>query len=225
MIYAITTLMIGEDIKIDYPRYRAFVGWPEGWDILSAMQFRCLTFLGLREYHYLLDIGCGSLRTGRLLIPYLLPGHYFGIEPEQWLIKEGIKKECGKGLIKIKKPIFSNDRNFTCTQFGQEFDFILAHSIFTHAPQSQIRRCISEVKKCMKPTGIFMATFLKGDNDYLGSEWSYPDCVEYTVETMKKTVGEFELMCNPVEWYHRNQTLILITFPGAKIEIPEAIPK
>jgi len=138
--------------------------------------------------------------------------------------KEGIKKECGKGLIKIKKPIFSNDRNFTCTQFGQEFDFILAHSIFTHAPQSQIRRCISEVKKCMKPTGIFMATFLKGDNDYLGSEWSYPECIEYTLETMERIIEEFDLRCSPVKWHHRNQTLILITFPKAKIKIPKAIP-
>ena len=201
------------------------MGWPDGWDILSAMQFNCLTFLGLREHHYLLDIGCGSLRTGRLLIPYLLPGHYFGIEPEKWLIKEGIKNECGADLIKIKAPVFSNDRDFTCTQFGQKFDFILAHSIFTHAPRSQIRRCISEVKKCMKPTSIFVATFLKGDNDYLGSEWSYPACIEYTLETMKKMVGEFGLRCNPVEWHHRNQTLILITFLEAKIEIPEAIPR
>ena len=201
------------------------MGWPDGWDILSAMQFRCLTFLGLGEYHYLLDIGCGSLRTGRLLIPYLLPGHYFGIEPEKWLIKEGIKNECGKDLIKIKKPTFSYNSDFTCTQFGQMFDFVLAHSILTHAPQSQIRRCISEVKKCMKPTSIFVATFLKGDNDYLGSEWSYPACIEYTLETMGKMVGEFGLRCNPVDWYHRNQTLILISFPDAKVEIPKVIPR
>jgi hypothetical protein len=37
--------------------YREFVGWPEGWDILSAMQFNLLTYLGLKENHDLLDIG------------------------------------------------------------------------------------------------------------------------------------------------------------------------
>ena len=42
--------------------HRAFVGPPEKYDIVSAMQFNLLTFLGLREDHYLLDIGCGSLR-------------------------------------------------------------------------------------------------------------------------------------------------------------------
>ena len=47
--------------------YRAFV-WPaEKYDVVSAMQFNLLTFLGLREYYYLLEIGCGSLRGGRFL--------------------------------------------------------------------------------------------------------------------------------------------------------------
>ena len=84
-------------------RYQVFVGLAGTWDITSSRQFNLLTSLGLREGHYLLDIGCGSLRTGRLLIPYLLPGHYFGMEPEKWLIEEGIKNECREDLIKIKE--------------------------------------------------------------------------------------------------------------------------
>lgn len=208
----------------DVPRYKEFVGWPEGWDILAAMQFRCLTLLGLREHHYLLDIGCGALRTGRLLIPYLLPGRYYGIEPENWLIEEGIQNECGEDLIRIKKPSFSNDSNFTCTEFGQDFDFILAHSVFTHAPLSQIKRCLSEVRKCMKPSGIFVATFLRGKKDYKGSEWAYPDCVRYTLKTMQKVANEYDLECTPINWSHHKQTLIAITFPEVKDEIPKEIP-
>src|SRR5260221_10635897 len=63
--------------------YRAFVGPEDGYDRMSAMQFNLLTFLGLREDHYPLYIGCGSLRAGRLFIPYLKPGRYFGIEPQE----------------------------------------------------------------------------------------------------------------------------------------------
>ena len=36
---------------------------------------------GLRETHRIADLGCGLLRVGRLLIPYLLPGRYYGMEP------------------------------------------------------------------------------------------------------------------------------------------------
>lgn len=48
----------------EVPRYKSYVGPPEFYDVAAAMQFSLLIFLGLREYHSLLDIGCGSLRGG-----------------------------------------------------------------------------------------------------------------------------------------------------------------
>jgi len=69
--------------------YKSYVGPLEFYDIVSGLQFVVLYLLGLREHHCLLDIGCGSLRGGKLFIPYLLPNRYFGIEPEKWLIEEG----------------------------------------------------------------------------------------------------------------------------------------
>ena len=212
---------LGKGLHAGAHHYRAFVGGADAWDFTSAVQFNILTSLGLREEHYLLDIGCGSLRTGRLLIPYLLPGRYFGIEPERWLLEEGIKNECGEDLIKIKAPVFSNDNNFTCTQFGRKFDFILAYSIFTHAPQAQIRRCISQVKECMKPNSVFVATFFKGDNNYAGEEWVYPGFVAYTLERMTQMVNEFGLKCHPTDWHYHRQTLILITHPETEVIIPD----
>jgi hypothetical protein len=70
--------------------FRAYVGPPRQFDFMGATQFRLLTTLGLREHHSVLDFGCGSLRAGRLLIPYLLPGRYYGLEPNRWLIEDGI---------------------------------------------------------------------------------------------------------------------------------------
>src|ERR1700733_7755663 len=128
----------------DYAPHRKFVGPPEKYDLATAGQFSLLTALGLREDHTLLDIGCGSLRGGRLFIPYLAPEKYFGIEPEQWLIDQGIAAEVGRDLADIKKPAFSNDSNFTLSTFGRTFDFMLAQSIFSHATQKQIRQCLSE---------------------------------------------------------------------------------
>ena len=46
--------------------YRAYVGMAEHYDLLSSLQFSLLSLLGLRDFHYLLDVGCGSLRGGRL---------------------------------------------------------------------------------------------------------------------------------------------------------------
>jgi len=59
------------------------VGPDADYDLLRALQFRLLCALGLREHHSVLDVGCGSLRAGRLPITYLAPGRYFGIEPNR----------------------------------------------------------------------------------------------------------------------------------------------
>jgi len=79
--------------------YRAFVGDTQTYDVFSHMQFSLMTLLGLRETHTLLDVGCGSLRAGKLFLMYLLPDRYFGIEPEEWLVQEGIERELGREIV------------------------------------------------------------------------------------------------------------------------------
>jgi len=86
--------------------YRSAVGPPDKYDIIGALQFCVLVNLGLREYHKLLDIGCGSLRGGRLFVPYLSKGHYFGLEPDSLLVRDGIKNELGGSILIVKAPQF-----------------------------------------------------------------------------------------------------------------------
>jgi hypothetical protein len=190
------------DRTIQSKHYRSHVGPPERYDLIGAMQFNLLTFLGLRETHYLLDIGCGSLRGGRLFIPYLLPGRYYGIEPDQWLIDDGVKNELGQDMVRIKQPVFSNDANFTLTSFGRSFDFLLAQSIFTHAAQSHIRRCLSEAAQVMTPSSIFAATIFRGQTDYEGAEWREADALTYRLETMQGLARQQGLICLPIGWPH-----------------------
>ena len=97
---------LGLGLKPGDAHYRAYVGPPEDYDLIAAMTFNLLTTLGLRQHHSLLDIGCGSLRIGRLFIPYLNRGKYFGVEPNEWLVDEGIRRELGESLVQIKRPTF-----------------------------------------------------------------------------------------------------------------------
>ena len=202
----------GRSLPIGSHHYRAYVGPPEKYDLVAAMQFNLLTHFGLREFHYLLDVGCGSLRAGRLFIPYLLPGHYYGIEPQAWLIEEGIENELGRDILQIKQPIFSYDSNFNCLHFSQMFDFVVAQSVFSHASQSQIHECLSQVGKCLQPNGVMAATFVQGTTDYQGESWIYPDCVTYTVKQMKLIAATIGLTAETIDWSHPNgQTWLLVT--------------
>jgi hypothetical protein len=115
------------------PPIGSFVGPPQSFDVVAATQFTLLIHLGLREHDFPLDVGCGSLRGGRLFIPYLLPGRYFGIEPNRWLVEDGLDRELGRDIVRVKQPTFSEVDDFRLTVFGRRFDYILAQSIFSHA--------------------------------------------------------------------------------------------
>ena len=51
--------------------YKSFVGAEERYDFFGASQFSLLFTLGLNPDDKVLDFGCGSLRLGRFLIPYM----------------------------------------------------------------------------------------------------------------------------------------------------------
>lgn len=93
---------------------------------MGASQFRLLTTLGLRDHHKVLDFGCGSLRVGRLLLPYLLPDNYYGIDPNKWLIEDAIRNEVGADQIQLKQPKFSYNSDYKVDGFGVKFNFIVA---------------------------------------------------------------------------------------------------
>ena len=197
--------------------YRGFVGREEQYDLIGAMQFNLLTALGLRDYHNFLDIGCGSLRGGRLFIPYLNQGCYHGIEPEKWLIEAGINNEIGQNMIDIKKPKFVHSFDFPVDAFGVKFDFIMAQSILTHTPQDQILKCMRNVKQNLDlpasegstHSGLFAATFILADYDYEGTEWVYQgkdDIVfaRYTEECIYRLATESGLAYKKIDWVHPN---------------------
>jgi SAM-dependent methyltransferase len=178
----------------------------ENYDVVSALQFSLLTLLGLREHHQLLDVGCGSLRGGRLFIPYLQPGHYFGIEPNAWLIREGIAHEIGADLIALKQPRFAHNDDFNLAVFDTRFDFILAQSIFSHAGPTQIRHGLASAHRALKPGGLLVATFGERLADEAVDEWVYPGLNFYRWSSLAGFCAEAGWHCRKLDWPHPQQT-------------------
>lgn len=190
--------------------YTAYVGPPNQWDFMGATQFRLLTTLGLREHHKVLDVGCGSLRAGRFIIAYLEPGNYCGIEPNTWLIEDGIRNEVGESLIAIKKPRFNNSNDFETTSFGEEFDFIVAQSIFSHAGPDMVINALENFRAVLSEDGLILATFIHTDDapdmKVEKEGWSYPECTSYRKASVENLIRDAKLVGRALPWYHPRQT-------------------
>jgi cyclopropane fatty-acyl-phospholipid synthase-like methyltransferase len=206
--------------------YSAYVGPPEQYDFMGATQFRLLTALGLREHHRLLDFGCGSLRAGRLLIPYLLPGHYFGLEPNQWLIEDAIRRELGPSIIALRRPVFRHEDDFDARHFGATFDFILAQSIFSHAGRDIVCRALEGFAACLNEDGLVLATFIFPEDvstleQDRPSGWVYPACVAFHPSTVLEMVESAGLAGRRLPWFHPRQVWFALARRREQLPMPE----
>lgn len=197
-------------LKAGDNHYMAYVGPPAQYDFMGATQFRLLCTLGLRAHHSLLDFGCGSLRAGRLFLSYLDEGRYCGIEPNKWLIEDSINNQIGNDLIALKKPRFDYNNDFKTDVFSQQFDFIIAQSIFSHAGSDLISTALCNFNASLKPQGLIAATFKEGIGDFDGRGWVYPRCVSYRQSTVEHFAKEAGFFITRLPWYHPRQTWYLL---------------
>lgn len=204
--------------------YSAYVGPPLQWDFMGATQFRLLTALGLREYHRVLDVGCGSLRAGRLLLPYLNPGCYCGIEPNMWLVEDAIAAEIGPETIARKAPRFCDSAEFDASGFGLRFDFIVAQSIFSHGGPDMLDLALRRLSGVLAPGGLILATFMGRDaHPALPVEtpgWTYPGCVSYRLEALDARFAAAGLTGRRLPWYHPRQTWYAIALQAGDLPDP-----
>lgn len=217
---------------IEVPKYRSSVGMPHGYDLMGGLQFALLLALGLREQHVLCDVGCGSLRAGRLFIPYLQAGHYYGVEPQQWKVEEGIRHEVGAEMIAKRRPTFAHFSDFELDTFETEFDYVLAQSVFSHTYRDLTTRGLRAIRECLAPDGIFVGTFFEtipvilprgsADRPDEGSGYRPSLCVAYTWREWSTAVREAGLVCKRFRWRHKRQTWIVAAHEGNEARLHDA---
>jgi hypothetical protein len=196
----------------EYEDYRAYVGPPDQYDLIGAAQFALLYALGLRAHHRLLDLGCGSLRAGRMLISYLDAGGYTGVDPNRWLIDAAIDNELGRDILAVKRPVFDPTDDFSLGHLGC-FDFVLAQGVATNTGPSLLSRLLHGVSETVGPAGLAAITFIHpgtGDDSALEVEiddsdapaWRYPGCYAYARSAIASAVTAAGLSALPIAWYH-----------------------
>jgi SAM-dependent methyltransferase len=131
------------------------------WEEIGKLQFDFLISNGLRPYHTLLDIGCGTLRGGRHFIKYLDVGNYSGLDispkaieyAKQLVVDENMSDRHPKLLVSSDKDLSFNDFS------GKMFDYLLAQSVFTHLMPQHIEQCFRHIGRLMRKNSVFFFTF------------------------------------------------------------------
>ncbi|WP_295534192.1 galactosyltransferase-related protein [Synechococcus sp. UW140] len=144
--------------------HRRYVGGL--WKQMGTLQFEFLIEQGLKPNHRLLDIGCGSLRLGSHLIPYLQPGNYIGIEKEQSLLDAGLLYELPDRLLEDRKPLLIQSSNFEFELMQCYVDMAIANSLFTHLPAEYILICLKRLRPWLKQGACLYASFFEVSHEY-----------------------------------------------------------
>lgn len=144
--------------------HRTYVGGktPEMWYSIGRLQYHFLVSQGLRPDHRFLDVGCGALRLGQFLIPYLNRGHYFGLEAEPSLVAAGLRDELPDALVARKAPVFGYGYAFD-VGFVPGFDVAMAQSLFTHLTPDDIGVCLQNLRAVTAPQAQLYFSFFEGD--------------------------------------------------------------
>lgn len=147
-------------------------------------QLEILKSLGCRPHHRVLEIGCGALVAGFPIMQYLDRGNYFGIEPNEWLTISSLKIPVVAQVATEKAPLFCPRVDFR-SEPATKFDFIISHSILSHASNSQLDEFLIAATSQLADGGVIAASIRLAEGNEFGSpgsrihgvafkEWQYP---------------------------------------------------
>jgi glycosyltransferase involved in cell wall biosynthesis len=147
-------------------------------------QLEVLKALGCEPYHRVLEIGCGALVAGFPIMQFLDAGNYVGIDPNDWLRGQSLQILEVAKVVDGKLARFHSSDNFVALEV-EAFDFILSHSILSHASDVQLGEFLGAAFEQLRPNGILAASIRFAEGNAVGSpgsklhgadfqEWQYP---------------------------------------------------
>lgn len=195
-------------MRIDlWQKAQSYVGNSgEAYFVAGICQLELLKRNGCRPRHHVLEIGCGALVAGRPAIQYLDADRYVGIEPNTWLVEAARDYFPDmEDIFLTKRPIFLNCVDFDAQSTGRLFDFVLSHSILSHAAHWQLPLFMESLSRNLAPHGVALVSIRLQDGrgkimgDSMHETWQYPGVSYFSMETVRRTAAQFGLHaeCRP----------------------------
>jgi len=185
----------------------------EYWLQVGKLQFDYATSHGLKPDMRMLEIGCGNLRAGRHFIDYLEPGCYYGLDISPDILLSAQDTIADYDLC-AKLPHLTLVNNLRLHFLPDAaFDFVHAHSVFSHSPIEVIDECLANVGRILAPGGFFDFTFdrTEGPEHHVLREDFY-----YRTETLIALAAKHGLDATFMDDWEQNghpQSKIRVTLP------------
>jgi cyclopropane fatty-acyl-phospholipid synthase-like methyltransferase len=171
-------------------------------EVSGRAQAEILFAEGATADSHVLEVGCGCLSAGLVLIERLNADRYVGIEPNDWLVDASLRRKDARAIAEPKRPVFVANLDFDASSTGRTFDFVLSHSILSHAAHWQLPRFLKNVGACLAPGGKIFASLILAEGNPYGSkgavdgkdsmdqEWVYPGVSYFTKDTVAREASE-----------------------------------
>lgn len=147
--------------RIETTGYQAAVGAGENWEAHGRLQRDFLVSQGLKPHHRLLDIGCGTGRLARQVVPYLEREGYYGVDiAEAAIIAAGelaISEGWGEG-----RPTFWIGQ-IPDSPPAPKFDYLWSFSVFIHLPQDIMESVMRRAAAVMHSGSRFLWAYVPED--------------------------------------------------------------
>ncbi|HEX5862663.1 MAG TPA: methyltransferase domain-containing protein [Casimicrobiaceae bacterium] len=129
------------------------------YEALGEVEKQLLIGLGLEPGHVLLDVGCGSGRLAKALVPYLTSGRFLGTDVVQELLdyaRNGCPDSWQFALVEdIRIPFPDSSVDLACF-----------FSVFTHLLHEESYCYLLEAKRVVKPGGKIVFSFLEYEHNW-----------------------------------------------------------
>lgn len=170
---------------------KEFVGDVKSFEARGLIVRDILREEGLQRDSKVLELGCGALSSGRFLIDYLDQDCYVGIEPAGWLVEAGLKGIPEMKGLMVKRPRFLWRTDFDAQETAMKFDYVVGHSVLSHAAAWQLPLMLANARRVMNPGGKLVLSFRQGFADTNASSWAYPDITLFSWETLERTAADY----------------------------------
>ncbi len=151
----LTAYALHTDHRVRQDGYKAAIDDAANWERHGNLQAKFLQARGLRPHHTLLEIGCGTGRLARKIVPYLNAGKYYGVDISPAAIAAAHDVARAEGwatrgaVMKVAWPEWR----------ASTFDFIWSYSVGIHLPLDELHVVLWSAKERMDTDSRFFFSY------------------------------------------------------------------